>query len=90
MKCFYAVVVGLLSWGPVAPALGQEQAGGTVKTFTYKKATQADLEMHVHFPPGWKAEDKRPAIVFFFGGGWEQGSVKGYRTRPPTWRGTQA
>ena len=29
----------------------------------------------VHFPADWKAGDKRPAIVFFFGGGWSKGSV---------------
>jgi acetyl esterase/lipase len=31
--------------------------------------------MHVHLPKGWQAADKRPAIVFFFGGGWRAGSV---------------
>jgi acetyl esterase/lipase len=46
------------------------------KSFTYKKTKQGDLEMIVHYPPGWKETDKRPAIVFFFGGGWTNGSVK--------------
>jgi hypothetical protein len=32
--------------------------------------------MHVHFPADWKKDDKRPAIVFFFGGGWTSGTVK--------------
>jgi acetyl esterase/lipase len=76
MKCFYAAVVGLVSSGLLAPALGQEQDKGTVQTFTYKKTKQADLEIHVHFPAGWKKEDKWPAVVFFFGGGWEQGTIK--------------
>jgi acetyl esterase/lipase len=60
----------LLIW--CVPALGQE----TTKTFTYTKTKQADLEIIVHFPPGWKDTDKRPGIVFFFGGGWESGSIK--------------
>jgi acetyl esterase/lipase len=34
--------------------------------------------MIVHFPPGWKATDKRPGIVFFFGGGWENGTIKAF------------
>ena len=51
-------------------------ATGEEKTFTYKKTKQANLEIHVHFPPEWKKEDKRPAIVFFFGGGWTSGTVK--------------
>src|SRR5581483_2338314 len=45
------------------------------KTFVYKKAKEANLEMVVHYPPGWKATDRRPAIVFFFGGGWTNGKV---------------
>ncbi len=32
--------------------------------------------MVVHYPPGWKETDKRPAIVFFFGGGWTNGTIK--------------
>ena len=46
------------------------------KSFTFKRTPQAELKIHVHFPPRWKASDKRPAIVFFFGGGWNQGTVK--------------
>lgn len=56
------------------PALGQDNT----KTFTYSKTKQADLEMVVYFPPGWKDTDKRPGIVFFFGGGWENGTIKAF------------
>ncbi len=55
----------------ISPVLGQE-----TKSFTYEKAKQADLEIIVHYPPGWKATDKRPGIVFFFGGGWTGGTVE--------------
>lgn len=55
---------------------GQGQAKDAVKTLTYKKTKQADLALHVHFPPNWKKEDRRPAIVFFFGGGWTHGKVE--------------
>ncbi|MCX5685334.1 MAG: alpha/beta hydrolase, partial [Planctomycetota bacterium] len=47
----------------------------TVKEFVYKKTPQGDLKIYVHLPPDWKATDKRPAIVFFFGGGWTNGTV---------------
>lgn len=40
----------------------------------YRKTPQGDLYMHLFFPPGWLASDSRPAIVFFFGGGWKNGS----------------
>jgi acetyl esterase/lipase len=33
------------------------------------------LGLHVYRPEGWKAGQKRTAIVFFFGGGWTGGSV---------------
>lgn len=41
---------------------------------TYKKAGEANLELHVFAPSGHKSSDKRPAIVFFHGGGWRGGS----------------
>jgi acetyl esterase/lipase len=46
-----------------------------VKEFTYKQAPQGELKLLVHYPPDWKATDKRPAIVFFFGGGWKNGTT---------------
>ena len=49
--------------------------GAGTKSFVYKKTKQADLEIVVHYPLGWKDSDKRPAIVFFFGGGWENGKI---------------
>ena len=51
------------------------QAKADVKSMTYKTVGDKQLKIHVHFPPGWKASDKRPAIVFFFGGGWNSGNI---------------
>src|SRR5579872_3788740 len=74
MRCFLATLLALLSLYVVGPALAQE----TTKTFTYTKTKQADLEIVVHFPPGWKESDKRAGIVFFFGGGWENGTIRAF------------
>ena len=52
----------------------QSKGAGT-NSFVYKETKQADLELVVHYPLGWKDSDKRPAIVFFFGGGWENGKI---------------
>lgn len=41
----------------------------------FKKTPQGDLKLYVHYPPGWTKGDARPAIVFFFGGGWKSGST---------------
>ena len=46
------------------------------KSFIYKKTSQADLKLVVHYPPGWKETDKRPGVVFFFGGGWTSGRIE--------------
>ena len=40
----------------------------------YKKVGDTVLHLHVFHPPGHKASDKTPAIVFFFGGGWVGGN----------------
>ena len=42
----------------------------------YKKTDKGPLKLHFFYPEGFKKNDgkKRPAIVFFFGGGWSGGS----------------
>ena len=40
----------------------------------YKGTPQGALNLHLSLPTDWKASDKRPAIVCFFGGGWKNGS----------------
>src|SRR6478672_10856667 len=41
---------------------------------TYKTVADAKLNLYVYYPSGHKPTDKRAAIVFFFGGGWQNGS----------------
>ncbi len=40
----------------------------------YKTAGDVKLSLYVFNPPNRKPADKRPAIVFFFGGGWRGGN----------------
>lgn len=47
----------------------------STKEFTYKNIEQGELKIHVTYPASWKETDKRPAIVFFFGGGWTNGKI---------------
>jgi acetyl esterase/lipase len=47
-----------------------------IEKYIYKRTPQGELAMYVHFPKNWAAHDKRPAVVFFFGGGWHTGSVE--------------
>ena len=44
------------------------------ETLVYKKTEQRELRLYLEKPPAWKATDQRPAIVFFFGGGWVGGT----------------
>lgn len=60
--------------GRAAPAADAPLPEG-VQEFSYKQTPQGELKLLVHYPPDWKAADKRPVIVFFFGGGWKNGTT---------------
>lgn len=40
----------------------------------YKTVGTTELKLHIFNPEGHKSSDKRSAVVFFFGGGWNKGS----------------
>ena len=40
----------------------------------YKTVNDTELKLHVYIPEGHRTSDKRPAVIFFFGGGWNNGS----------------
>ncbi|MDF7800799.1 alpha/beta hydrolase [Pontiellaceae bacterium B1224] len=44
------------------------------KTIPFKETPQGELRLHFFNPKGLKADQKRPAVIFFFGGGWNGGS----------------
>lgn len=44
------------------------------ETVVYKKAGDRELKLFIEKPADWKASDQRPAIVFYFGGGWVGGT----------------
>jgi acetyl esterase len=45
----------------------------------YKKVGDRELKLFIEKPATWKATDRRPAIVFFFGGGWVGGTPEQFR-----------
>lgn len=77
-SCLSPVLVALLI--PVSYLRAADDTP-PVQEHIYKKAGDAELKMLVHLPEGWKASDKRPAIVFFFGGGWRNGNPKQFETQ---------
>ena len=51
-------------------AAPKPEVGGPDLVVPYRRTDQAELRLEVFRPAGWKASDRRPAVVFFFGGGW--------------------
>ncbi len=71
-------IFGGASWSAGAT---QAKEGVAVAEQVYKQTPQGELKLFVHYPPDWKATDRRPAIVFFFGGGWRQGTPNQFLTQ---------
>lgn len=44
------------------------------RVLPYKETPQGELKLHIFNPPNHSSKDRKPAIVFFFGGGWYGGS----------------
>jgi acetyl esterase/lipase len=53
---------------------------GNKAVTVYKTAPQGDLRINLYFPSDWKAADRRPAIVLFFGGSCATGSPAQFTT----------
>lgn len=77
--------ITLLAAAPAAPAALKSIDGGLVvdgaKSVTVFKSTpQGDLKINLYLPSDWKPSDRRPAIVFFFGGGFVSGKPSQFTT----------
>jgi acetyl esterase/lipase len=64
----------LLTAGRLPTVLAADEPVTPAETVIYKKAGDRELKLFIDKPAGWKASDRRPAIVFYFGGGWVSGS----------------
>jgi acetyl esterase len=42
----------------------------------YRRVGETELRLHVVRPKDWTKSDRRPAMVFFFGGGWNRGTPR--------------
>jgi acetyl esterase/lipase len=71
----FAVVASVFSSATVAQKRrGDRSRFRPDRNEVYKTAGDVKLEAHLYLPPGHKPGDLRPAIVFYFGGGWRGGS----------------
>jgi acetyl esterase len=44
------------------------------ETHIYRAGQPEPMRLFVFKPKDWKAQDRRPALIFFFGGGWSKGT----------------
>jgi acetyl esterase/lipase len=70
-------VLGIAASAPGQPPKGTAKltdAKLLTADHVYKTTAEGKLTLHCFLPADWKPTDKRPVIVFFFGGGWKNGS----------------
>ena len=70
MNSIFRLLIAALLWGNLA---AQGAATPVGEGIVYKKVEERELMLYVLKPKDWKAGDKRPAVVFFHGGGWTGG-----------------
>jgi acetyl esterase len=82
MKFVYAWAL-VLSAASIGYAQNEKKKGEAyppsfpeAKPEVYKTVGDVKLNLYVFNPPDHKGGDKRPAIVFFFGGGWRSGNPR--------------
>ncbi|MEZ6104933.1 MAG: sulfatase-like hydrolase/transferase [Pirellulaceae bacterium] len=49
------------------------------ESLVYKVVDDRELQLHIEKPGDWQPNDRRPAIVFFFGGGWVGGTPNQFK-----------
>ncbi len=81
MQILNTLRIPMLIWSVLLPAMAQNSQlpypprFPDAKAEVYKRAGQASLSLYIFEPPtGAGKTPPRPAIVFFFGGGWRNGS----------------
>ena len=72
-----SLVLALILFSVSLPAFAQRKYPPEIegaKEIVYKEASDSELKLWMFQPADWKVSDSRPAIIFFFGGGWRGGS----------------
>jgi len=67
------LLLPVLAFAQPAPETTPTELAGA-ETLVYRASTPQPQHLFVVKPAGWKAGDRRPALMFFFGGGWTTGT----------------
>ena len=76
-RIFFGLFLRVLLLGGLLSGSGRaggEETPQPTRLIPYKTVGDVTLRLHVFEPEGLESTDRRPAIVFFFGGGWVGGS----------------
>ena len=73
MKRLFVLALCLSIFSPIK-ALPYPPQIENAKEYVYKKTPKGELKLWAFFPKDHCPSDSRPAVVFFFGGGWKKGS----------------
>ncbi len=76
MRTLLTIAIAGLTVPFAAPAAPEPETRDPDEVVVYRKTKEAQLKLEIFRPRGWKAADRRPAIVFFFGGSWIGGTTR--------------
>jgi acetyl esterase/lipase len=79
LQALLAATIGLFATPAQAQKAGYPPEMPGARAEVYRSVGTVDLTAWVFEPAGHRPEDARPAIVFFFGGGWNGGSPGQFR-----------
>lgn len=88
LKCLAIMIVAALSISGYCAVSSNKSADNKIKTRkiipdveVYKTIADVKLKAYIYYPPDHKPEDKCPAILFFFGGGWVSGITDQFKNQ---------
>lgn len=71
---FYVVLILLTFAGLIFLVMGKSLLGEGAERLVYKNVIGKELALWVYKPSDWKPADRRPCVLWFFGGGWKVGT----------------